>query len=198
MAEDGDVAKVVLVGAANVGKTSIITRAFKNYFSEDVKPTIGSGFAKGTFKGSTRSVALEVWDTAGQELYHSLTPLFFNGASVTILVYDVTSRSSFEQLEPYLVMVKDKVPPGCIIALAGNKIDLVDKNDCVPRAVTFVEGNEYATAHGLSFFCETSARTGYGIDLLFSSIVDDPNLSFMSEMVEVPVPARPKQEKGCC
>ena len=75
MAEDGDVAKVVLVGAANVGKTSIITRAFKNYFSEDVKPTIGSGFAKGTFKGSTRSVALEVWDTAGQELYARLASL---------------------------------------------------------------------------------------------------------------------------
>lgn len=197
MAEE-DIAKVVLVGAANVGKTSIITRAFKHTFSEDVKPTIGTGFAKGTFKGSSRSVTLEVWDTAGQELYHSLTPLFFNGASVTILVYDITSRSSFEQLDQYLSMVKDKVPTGCIIALTGNKIDLAEKDDSAHRAVTFVEGNEYATAHGLSFFCETSALTGYGVDLLFSGIVDDPNLAFMSQMMELPVPNERKKEKGCC
>lgn len=196
---EADIAKVVLIGAANVGKTSIINRAFKNTFTEDVKPTIGSGFAKGTFRGSERSVVLEVWDTAGQELYHSLTPMFFNGACVTVLVYDVTSRSSFEQMETYLQMVKEKVSPNCIIVLTGNKVDLAEENNGAARAITFNEGQEYAARNNLAFFCETSARTGYGIDILLTGIVDNPDLTFMGEIAELRAPQpTPEKKKSCC
>lgn len=197
---DDEFAKVVLVGPSFVGKTSIISRAFNNTFSSNIKPTIGSGFAKGVIKGNNRSVKLEVWDTAGQEMYHSLTPLFFTGSSVAVLVYDVTSRASFEQLGKYKAMLSEKVPDECLIIVAGNKVDLVD-NDESQREVSYDEADEYATKIGAAFFCEVSALTGYGVDLLFSGMVDSPKLmvnSAIRSSVTEAVKKDKKKENDCC
>lgn len=192
-------AKVVLVGPSYVGKTSIIARAFNNTFSSNVRPTIGSGFAKGVIRGNNREVKLEVWDTAGQEMYQALTPLFFTGSSAAILVYDVTSRSSFEQLGKYKAMIDDSVPAECIIIVVGNKVDIVD-NDEEQRQISYEEADEYATKIGAAFFCEVSALTGYGVDLLFSGVVDHPKLFVNSPTRTSFTEAikKEKSEKSCC
>lgn len=199
-AQDDEFAKVVLVGPSFVGKTSIISRAFNNTFSSNVKPTIGSGFAKGVIQGNTKAVKLEVWDTAGQEMYQSLTPLFFTGSSVAVLVYDVTSRASFEQLGKYKTMLADNVPDHCLIIVAGNKVDLVD-NDEGQREVSYDEADEYAAKIGAVFFCEVSALTGYGVDLLFGGIVDHPKLIVNSPhkcRITESAKRDKKKENGCC
>lgn len=196
-AVNGEFAKVVLVGAANVGKTSVISCGFEGKFSPDCKATIGSGFAKGTVTGNTRSVRLEVWDTAGQEIFQSLTSLFFTGASAAVLVYDVTARASFDQLEKHLKMVRDHAEPSCIVAVAGNKVDLCDDDPSL-RKVSFTEGKAFAKRMECPIFLETSACTGFGVDLLFAGIVDHPGLLFADSMHQVTLKPVQKKKGGCC
>ena len=95
------ICKVVLIGEAGVGKTSIIQRYITNTFSTGVKSTGGANFIekKTEFKDINQKVKFEIWDTAGQEKYRSLTKTFYKDAKVAILVYDITRKGSFEDLQ---------------------------------------------------------------------------------------------------
>lgn len=101
--EDYLVCKVVLVGEAGVGKTSIIQRFITNSFTPGQKSTGGANFIEKImeFKESNQKIKFKIWDTAGQEKFRALARVFYNNASVCIMVYDITNKRSFEEIKKY-------------------------------------------------------------------------------------------------
>ena len=155
--------KIVLLGEAGVGKTSIITRYISGSFSQVVMTSTGSSFvAKKIELDDKKKIKLQIWDTAGQERYRSLAKIFYQSAAVAVLVYDVTLKKSFEQLKEYWVKeIKDNAPDNIIIAIAANKSD-----DYLNQEVDTADGKKLAKSLDALFIC-TSAKLGNGIEELF-------------------------------
>ena len=107
--------KVVLVGESGVGKTSIISRYMNNTFKTQQLPTTGANFVSKTIimEDENKSIKFELWDTAGQERYRSLAKVFYKNAAVCVLVYDITRKSSFDELKKFWVKeIKDNTASG--------------------------------------------------------------------------------------
>ena len=104
--------KVVLLGDTNVGKTSILTRISKDQFRTDLQPTIGPHFVSKVFKlpNSTEEIKLQIWDTAGQEKYRSLTPMYYRDACAAICVFDITQKNTLENAESWIKELKSNAP----------------------------------------------------------------------------------------
>ena len=105
MKEDDDylICKVVFIGEAGVGKTSIIQRFIKKTFSSSTSSTTGAIFIEKEmyFEDINQKIKFELWDTAGQEKYRALAKVFYNNASICIMVYDITSKKTFDGLKNY-------------------------------------------------------------------------------------------------
>ena len=112
--EDAKNCKVVLLGESGVGKTSIISRFINDVFEEGLVTTTGASYAGKNmiFKDyQNQVVRFEIWDTAGQEKYRSLTQIFYKDASIAILVYDITSQESFDEIQNYWYeQIKESAP----------------------------------------------------------------------------------------
>ena len=124
--------KVVLVGESGVGKTCIISRFISGAFDFNVSSTNGASYASKNVQYDKlgKSLLLDVWDTAGQEKYRSLTKFFYKDAKVAILVYDITKQSSFDSLTKYWYKeVKEHGPENIVLGIAGNKCDLYKKEE---------------------------------------------------------------------
>ena len=160
--------KIVLLGETGVGKTSIITRYIANSFSQVVMTSTGSSFfSKKIEINENKRVKLQIWDTAGQEKYRSLAKIFYQSASVAILVYDVTLKRTFENLKEYWVgEIKANAPDDIILAIAANKSD-----DYINQEVNIQEGKDLAKNLNAIFVC-TSAKLGNGIDDLFKMVAE--------------------------
>uniref|UniRef100_A0A7S3LKV3 Ras-related protein Rab-18 n=1 Tax=Aplanochytrium stocchinoi TaxID=215587 RepID=A0A7S3LKV3_9STRA len=161
--------KLLLVGEADVGKSSILLRFTDDTFSEEQTSTIGVDFkVKMMNANSGKRVKVTIWDTAGQERFRTLTSSYYRGAHGVILVYDVTKRETFEALGQLLEEIDVYTPGGggnVVKLLVGNKIDLDD------RSVSRKEGEAWAKQRGM-LFIETSAKTKVGIKQVFSEIVE--------------------------
>ena len=172
---EGSGKKLVFIGDPGVGKTCIISRFLKGTFDADQITTVGASYASKTIKISetNESLTLDVWDTAGQEKYRSLTRIFFQGAKLAILVYDITRKDSFENLKNvWLKELKDHADKNVVLGVAGNKSDLYEKEE-VPEQ----EAREFAKSIG-AIFCLTSAQSNSGIEELFEEMGKkflDPN-----------------------
>ena len=156
--------KLVLLGESSVGKSSIVLRMVRHEWTANQFPTIGASFFKLTVPGD-QPVHLDIWDTAGQERYRSLASMYYRGASAAIVVYDITSVESFERAKFWIRELLQNGNGDIVIALAGNKLDLVDK-----RKVDFGEAKKYAAENDLVLH-ETGARSGENINLLLEDIV---------------------------
>lgn len=168
-------AKTVIVGDAGVGKTCIARRQFMKHFDPQTEPTMGAEFYEGTKPMKDGNLLkFEVWDTAGQEVYPALAPVFFKESRIAILVFDVTKQKTLEALN-YYVDTLNELTVNCFKAVVGNKIDLENQ-----RQVSMKDGLNFAEKIGTKFYIETSAITGAGIDELFSSIA--------LQDIEIPVP----------
>ena len=124
--------KVVLVGDAGVGKTSIIERYINNKYDENQKTTLVSSytFKKIDIKKYNKSVSLDIWDTAGQEVYRSLSKNFYLNASIGILVYDISRKASFESIRDYWYeQLKTFGEEKMIFDVVGNKTDLFQREE---------------------------------------------------------------------
>nr|XP_013013166.1 ras-related protein Rab-17 isoform X3 [Cavia porcellus] len=127
----------------------------------------GAFFTKVVAVGNV-ALKLEIWDTAGQEKYHSVCHLYFRGAQVAMLVYDVTRKESFLRAQQWLEDLEKELQPGeIVVALVGNKTDLEEK-----RQVTLQEGKEFAESRGL-LFMETSARLNHQVSEIFSAVAQE-------------------------
>jgi len=160
--------KVVLLGEPGIGKTSIITRFTADAFHEDVISSTSAQFyiKSVDFPNEKKSLNFQIWDTAGQERFHSLAKLFYRDAKVICLVYDITVKSSFENMISYWYEseVKKNVEGNPIFAVIGNKFDLYENRD-----VQDEEAKEFAKSIN-AIFQYTSAKNSSGIEELFEKI----------------------------
>jgi small GTP-binding protein len=155
--------KVVLLGDSRVGKTSIITRQMQGFQPTVVNPTIGCHCSDIQITVDSRTVVLQVWDTAGQEMYRALVPVYLRGAHAALLVFDVTDRESFTSLGHWHDTLSEVVPPSTVVYVVGNKQDLDE------HVIDDGQAKQFADAHNAQYH-KVSAITGQGIDELFEAV----------------------------
>jgi len=166
--EDHDlIFKLLLIGDSGVGKTSILVRFVEDEFKEDQSCTIGVDFKSKKMILRGKKVLLTIWDTAGQEKFRSLTSSYYRGTEGIILVYDVTDRNSFKDIDMWLREISMYATKQDVIKLlVGNKEDLPN------REVSKEEAREFAREKGLAMYIETSAKTKIGIKQAFEELVE--------------------------
>ncbi|RFU32553.1 hypothetical protein B7463_g3773, partial [Scytalidium lignicola] len=161
--------KLVLLGESAVGKSSIVLRFVKDAFDSYRESTIGAAFLTQTISlDDTTTVKFEIWDTAGQERYKSLAPMYYRNANCAVVVYDITQASSLDKAKAWVKELQRQANENIIIALAGNKLDLVTEQPD-KRAIEAADAEAYAKEAGLLFF-ETSAKTAENVRELFTAI----------------------------
>ena len=156
--------KIIFVGDAGVGKTTVIARIMDSPFSEVYEPSIGVDFMSKSIKYRGQNIKLQIWDTAGQEKYKGLIPSYVRNSSIVFLVYDISSKSSFDNIPKWISFIRSI--ENTTLILCGNKIDLEN------REVTKEEGEALAQKEGIAFY-ETSAKTGDGVKNMFYKSVSD-------------------------
>ncbi|KAJ4878621.1 Ras-related protein RABH1a [Raphanus sativus] len=156
--------KLVFLGDQAVGKTSIITCFMYGNFDTNYQATIGIDFLSKTMRHEDTTFRLQMWDTAGQERFKSLIPSYIRDSSVAVIVYDVANKQSFINTSKWIEDVRAERGNHVIIALVGNKTDLVHR-----RQVSIEEGDNKAREFG-ALFIETSAKAGFNIKPLFCKI----------------------------
>ena len=180
--------KIVFLGESGVGKTSIIHYWSNGARLETTEPTVGAAFTNREFTYNDKTYQLLVWDTAGQEQYHAIAPMYYRSASIAIVVYDVTSYSSFRAIERWITELKDHNMENAVIMVVGNKIDL-------GREIEHSFASEQARALG-AIYAECSAATGVGISHLFERALQALVLHD-EDRVEM-TPRRRASSTSCC
>jgi len=154
--------KIIIVGDSGVGKSCLSIKASRNYFEDFYSPTVGFEFLTFNVKIEDQNIKLQIWDTCGQEVYRSLISSFYRSASLAIIVYSIDNEESFNNIEKWLNDIKTQSSPDVKIFLIGNKADLDDK-----RKITREKGEKFSNEHKISFFTETSAKTGLNVQNVF-------------------------------
>jgi len=149
--------KVVFLGETSVGKSSIVSRFTRDEFFDFQEPTIGAAFQTKNIQLDNCVVKMEFWDTAGQERYRSLAPMYYRGASVAFIVYDITNPDTLNNAKYWINQIKNKGERNCIIVLLGNKIDLSERRIERETGINVSEINN-------TMFSEVSAKTGDNIN----------------------------------
>lgn len=158
--------KVVVLGHYSVGKSSLVLKFVKDEFNPNEESTIGASFLTKTIFQNRCAIKYEIWDTAGQERYYSLIPMYYRGAQVALIVYDITSSESFENAKRWVEELKYDKPQEFLKVLVANKTDLMDKS-----VISHETGRQFAEKEEIMFY-ETSAKTGENILKLFIEIAE--------------------------
>ncbi|RKP05314.1 ras family-domain-containing protein [Thamnocephalis sphaerospora] len=157
----GDMGKHPRMASIGTGKSCLLRRFTDRKFVDGLRNTVGVEFGTRIIRLEDRRIKLQIWDTAGQERFRSVTRSYYRGAAGAILVYDITRRSTFENIANWLMEVKNATAPHTVMFLIGNKSDLEGQ-----REVTQQEAQKFAQLHGL-LFAEASARTNTHVDECF-------------------------------
>ncbi|KAI0461467.1 Rab GTPase ypt6 [Komagataella kurtzmanii] len=157
--------KIVFLGDQGVGKTSLITRFMYDTFNDHYAATVGIDFLSKTLYLDDKTVRLQLWDTAGQERFRSLVPSYIRDSNVAIIVYDTTSKSSFQSVDKWCDDVRNERGENVIICLVANKADLADQ-----RVISTEDGEKKATGLKVDLFIETSTKKGYNVKNLFRKV----------------------------
>ena len=160
--------KIIIVGDQGVGKSCLAIKASRNYFEDYYSPTVGFEFVSFNVRVQDKIIKLQIWDTCGQEVYRSLISSFFRSASLAIIVYSIDTEDSFNNIEKWLNDIKTQSNPDIKIFLIGNKADLEDK-----RRLTKEQGEQLCRDHKLTFFMETSAKTGFNVQNVFIQVAKE-------------------------
>jgi small GTP-binding protein len=144
-----------------VGKSNILSRYAKNTFKPNHEITIGCEFMAKNIQLKDKIIRIQIWDTAGQESFRSITRSYYKNSTCAFIVYDITFKKTFDNVIIWLNECRDMCYKNILICLIGNKIDLEDK-----REVTFEDGENFAKENNLLFF-ETSAKNGNNINEIF-------------------------------
>jgi len=156
--------KFIIIGDAAVGKSNLLVRYTSGQFKEEYQLTIGVEFGSNNVIIRDNTYRIQIWDTAGQENFRSITRSYYKNTACAIIVYEISNKKSFENISSWIEECKNSAPKSVLMVLVGNKCDLDN------REVTEEEGREFAEKNGMLFF-ETSAKTGKNIEELFKESV---------------------------
>ena len=211
--EDAQHFKLIFLGDQYVGKSSILNRFYQDKFEQDYQATIGLDFHSKNVSINNVPVRLLLYDTAGQEKFKSLIPMYIRDANIILVVYDITNKDSFIHTEHWVNETKDLKREDAIFVLVGNKIDLEEN-----RIVSTKEAEDFATEKGFLFY-EVSAKTGEKVEDLFNNKIypemarkynigdedeengenDQQNAGNDNKGVKLNEPNnQPKKKGGCC
>ena len=157
--------KILLLGNSDVGKSSLILRYVDQVWSDTFVPTIGVDFKVKTLELQNKQIKMQIWDTAGQERFRNVISSYFRGAHGILLIYDVTNRDSFKNLESWLIEIEQNSSENVLKVLIGNKNDLVDDKE-----IKTEEGQAFANRNGMQFI-ETSAKENTNVTEAFECLV---------------------------
>lgn len=163
--------KLTVVGDAGVGKTSFVSRAIRNVFSDSTDATIGAAFSTYLHKDikTHECNRYQIWDTAGQERYQALIPMYLRDSHIVCIVYDITNKSSINNIANHWIhfIIKNTKDPHLI--LIGNKCDLDDKSTVLSSYNnTIHQATQLAEEYGLTHFL-TSVKTGKNVNKIFDN-----------------------------
>ena len=195
--------KLLLIGNSSVGKSSLLFRFVENVWDDSFVPTIGVDFKLKTLEVNGKIVKLQIWDTAGQERFKNITASYYRGGNGVLVVYDITDRDSFENLNSWLIEIEKNANKNVYKLLIGNKCDLEDK-----RKVTYQEGKDFATSNGMQFI-ETSAKADTKVkeafelltqEIIKASITKDKVMEKKEKTVHLSSGGSDlnTKKKGCC
>ena len=195
--------KVVIVGDSSVGKTNLVKRFMNNTFIKDSKATVGVEFMSKTFIINKKVFKVELWDTAGQERYKAITAAYYKGAKGAMIVYDVTSKSTFDNVDKWCNELRMKGSSNINIIMIGNKTDL--KDNIVINSDESQEKGKFLQIPVM----ETSAFDSTNVKEAFYLLIQEMYLSFINkdknnaksdnikEGVSLDV-QKDENKKGCC
>ena len=187
--------RVITLGNSGVGKTSLIYRMKTGQFLEETAPTIGAGVTQVEVTIKANTYPLQIWDTAGQEIYRNIIPIYFKGAVFAILVFSMDDKKSFDDLNSWLDEIEAHSDPNIGIVLVGNKYDSDHK------VITDEIARLYAKEHNLQIFF-SSALTGQSVTEILNYIALE--ISKRADLIKsTPAPVPVDKENGdkkskCC
>jgi small GTP-binding protein len=158
--------KLLILGESSVGKTCILLRYTDDHFNINHLATIGIDFNIKIVSLEDKFIKLQIWDTAGQDRFKTITKTYFKGAQGILLVYDITNEDSFENIRNWVKQIEQNATKNVCKILIGNKHDRDD------RKVTYEQGEELAKEYNMHFL-ETSAKTNYNINEAFVNITKE-------------------------
>ena len=168
------IVQILLIGDTGVGKSSLIARYAQGEFSQGLIGTAGIDHKEMNIEHMSKGIKLRLWDTAGQERFRETSKNYFRRAVGIILVFDVTDKRSFDNIDYWLGQIEENAERGTEIILIGNKIDLVNE-----VAVTEKEAMDIAVSHGIHYFA-TSAKDSTNLDeaikFLLTTILENQEL----------------------
>lgn len=190
--------KTIVVGDSGVGKTCILFRFVRDTFQEDTPSTLGVEFVSKIIDTKKQRIELQLWDTAGQELFRAVTRSYYRGSVGAFIVYDITNRDSFINVRHWLTDVRSSDRSDIVCILIGNKSDLNN------REVSTEEGQKLADDYNMTFF-ETSAKTGEGVEAaMISCLIQIEKLIDEGKLDKRPLPESyltneaSEKKNGCC
>ncbi|XP_069381473.1 ras-related protein Rab-37-like isoform X3 [Paralichthys olivaceus] len=190
--------KTILVGDSGVGKTSLLVQYDQGKFLPgSFTATVGIGFTNKVVDVDSLKVKLQIWDTAGQERFRSVTHAYYRDAQALLLLYDITSKTSFDNIRAWLTEIHEYAQKDVVIMLLGNKSDMAAE-----RVVKTEEGEKLAKEYGVPFM-ETSAKTGVNVELAFLAIAKELRHRATQQPNEPKFQIHDyiesqKQKSGCC
>ncbi|XP_018321110.1 ras-related protein Rab-37-like isoform X1 [Agrilus planipennis] len=165
-----EVHKTILLGDSGVGKTSLLVKFDTGKFQQgNFAATVGIGFTNKVVTVDDCKVKLQIWDTAGQERFRSITHAYYRDAHALLLLYDVTNKTSFDNIRAWLTEIREYAKDDVVIMLIGNKCDCNSE-----RLIRREDGDRLAREYNVAFM-ETSAKMGLNVDLAFMSIARELN-----------------------
>jgi small GTP-binding protein len=164
--------KLILVGDSGVGKTNILSKYLKNDFDPDSKATVGVEFGTKNIEIDNKRIKVQIWDTAGQERYKSITSTYYKGAKGAFIVYDITRKSTFDNIDKWIGDLKNNGDENMIVYLVGNKSDLNDMRE-VRKDEAMTKSEKFNIA-----FSETSALYGDNIHKIFQDLMEKVYINF--------------------
>jgi len=157
--------KVLIIGDSGAGKSSLMFRVTDNTFTPSFITTIGVDYKDKMYDIDGKRIKTQLWDTAGQEKFRTITTAYFRGAHCVVFVYDVTDDRSFNNIRRWLKVLKENATQNVNMLLLANKIDLVER-----RLIDTEKGRELAEESGMEY-AETSARTGQNVHDAFYGLI---------------------------
>ena len=190
--------KVLLLGDSAVGKTCFLLKYTDKTFQEIHMSTIGLDYRLKNMKlKSGKNIKLQIWDTAGQDRFRAITKNYYKGANGIILIYDVTSSKTYDNVKSWVSQIREEASPNVVVYLCGNKIDMTNEREISPE-----DGKKLAEEFGFPFI-ETSAKTGININETFEDLVERIDCIFSKLEKDNGIQKKNKVYKGnsknsCC